>query len=303
MDDGGAGRFAPSPSGDLHLGNLRTALLAWLFARSTGRDFLMRVEDLDRVRPGAEERQLADLAAIGLDWDSDVVRQSERLPRYAAALDTLVAAGLTYECFCTRREIQQAATAPHGPDGHYPGTCRNLTAAQRQAKRDSGRPPAIRLRADVTDFTVDDLLHGRYTGLVDDVVLRRGDGVPAYNLAVVVDDAAQGVDQVVRGDDLLGSAPRQAYLASLLGLPAPVYAHVPLALNGAGARLAKRDGAVTLADQAALGLGPDAVRGVLAASLGMAGPGEVPSTDDLLDRFDPGSLPRTPWVFTPDEPA
>jgi glutamyl-tRNA synthetase len=303
MDDGGAGRFAPSPSGDLHLGNLRTALLAWLFARSTGRDFLMRVEDLDRVRPGAEERQLADLAAIGLDWDGDVVRQSQRLPRYAAALDTLVAAGLTYECFCTRREIQQAATAPHGPDGHYPGTCRNLTAAQRRAKRDSGRPPAIRLRADVTDFTVDDLLHGRYTGLVDDVVLRRGDGVPAYNLAVVVDDAAQGVDQVVRGDDLLGSAPRQAYLASLLGLPVPVYAHVPLALNAAGARLAKRDGAVTLADQTELGLGPDAVRGVLAASLGMAGPGEVPSTADLLARFDPGSLPRTPWVFTPDGPA
>ncbi|EME19399.1 tRNA glutamyl-Q(34) synthetase GluQRS [Rhodococcus triatomae] len=299
MSDG-AGRFAPSPSGDLHLGNLRTALLAWLFARTTGRSFLMRVEDLDRVRPGAEERQLADLAAIGLDWDGDVVRQSERLPRYAAALDTLVAAGLTYECFCTRREIQQAATAPHGPDGHYPGTCRNLTDEQRRAKRDSGRPPAIRLRAGVTDFTVDDLLHGRHTGLVDDVVLRRGDGIPAYNLAVVVDDAAQGVDQVVRGDDLLGSAPRQAYLASLLGLPVPVYAHVPLALNAEGARLAKRDGAVTLADQAALGLGPDAVRAVLAMSLGMAEPGEIPSTAELLARFDPGTLPRTPWVFTAD---
>ena len=297
MGDGGAGRFAPSPSGDLHLGNLRTALLAWLFARSTGRAFLMRVEDLDRVRPGAEERQLADLAAIGLDWDGEVVHQSQRLPGYAAALDTLVAAGRTYECFCTRREIQEAATAPHGPDGHYPGTCRDLTDEQRQAKRDSGRPPAIRLRADVTDFTVDDLLHGRYTGLVDDVVLRRGDGVPAYNLAVVVDDAAQGVDQVVRGDDLLGSAPRQAYLASLLGLPAPVYAHVPLALNSGGARLAKRDGAVTLADQADLGRDPDTVRGILAASLGLAAPGEAPSTAELLHRFDPASLPRVPWVF------
>lgn len=297
MGDGGAGRFAPSPSGDLHLGNLRTALLAWLFARTTDRAFLMRVEDLDRVRPGAEERQLADLAAIGLDWDGEVVHQSGRLPGYAAALDTLVAAGRTYECFCTRREIQEAATAPHGPDGHYPGTCRDLTDAQRQAKRDSGRPPAIRLRADVTDFAVDDLLHGRYTGLVDDVVLRRGDGVPAYNLAVVVDDAAQGVDQVVRGDDLLGSAPRQAYLASLLGLPVPVYAHVPLALNSAGARLAKRDGAVTLADQADLGRDPDTVRGILAASLGLAAPGEAPSTAELLHRFDPASLPRGPWVF------
>jgi glutamyl-tRNA synthetase len=297
MGDGGAGRFAPSPSGDLHLGNLRTALLAWLFARTTDRAFLMRVEDLDRVRPGAEERQLADLTAIGLDWDGEVVHQSQRLPGYAAALDTLVAAGRTYECFCTRREIQEAATAPHGPDGHYPGTCRNLTDEQRQAKRDSGRPPAIRLRADVTDFTVDDLLHGRYSGLVDDVVLRRGDGVPAYNLAVVVDDAAQGVDQVVRGDDLLGSAPRQAYLASLLGLPVPVYAHVPLALNSGGARLAKRDGAVTLADQADLGRDPDIVRGILAASLGLAAPGEAPSTAELLHRFDPASLPRVPWVF------
>jgi glutamyl-tRNA synthetase len=297
MGDGGAGRFAPSPSGDLHLGNLRTALLAWLFARTTDRAFLMRVEDLDRVRPGAEERQLADLTAIGLDWDGEVVHQSQRLPGYAAALDTLVAAGRTYECFCTRREIQEAATAPHGPDGHYPGTCRNLTDEQRQAKRDSGRPPAIRLRADVTDFTVDDLLHGRYSGLVDDVVLRRGDGVPAYNLAVVVDDAAQGVDQVVRGDDLLGSAPRQAYLASLLGLPVPVYAHVPLALNSGGARLAKRDGAVTLADQADLGRDPDMVRGILAASLGLAAPGEAPSTAELLHRFDPASLPRVPWVF------
>ncbi|MGW0174501.1 tRNA glutamyl-Q(34) synthetase GluQRS [Rhodococcus sp. NPDC003322] len=298
MSGDGAGRFAPSPSGDLHLGNLRTALLAWLFARSTGRGFLMRVEDLDRVRPGAEERQLADLAAIGVDWDGEIVHQSQRLPRYAAAVDALSAAGLTYECFCTRREIQQAATAPHGPDGHYPGTCRYLTTQQRQAKRDAGRPPAIRLRADVAEFEVEDLLHGRYTGAVDDVVLRRGDGVPAYNLAVVVDDAAQGVDQVVRGDDLLGSAPRQAYLATLLGLPVPTFAHVPLALNAEGKRLAKRDGAVTLADQQAAGRTPDAVRGLLGASLGLAESDEKPSMADLLDRFDPAALPRDPWVFT-----
>ncbi|MFD4467860.1 tRNA glutamyl-Q(34) synthetase GluQRS [Rhodococcus sp. NPDC058505] len=298
----GAGRFAPSPSGDLHLGNLRTALLAWLFARSTGRAFLMRIEDLDRVRPGAEQRQLADLTAIGIDWDGDLVHQSRRTGRYADAVDTLDAAGLTYECFCTRREIQQAVTAPHGPDGHYPGTCRDLTAAQRQEKRDSGRPPALRLRADLAAFTVHDLLRGPHTGLVDDVVLRRGDGVPAYNLAVVVDDAAQGIDQVVRGDDLLGSAPRQAYLASLLGLPVPVYAHVPLALNADGQRLAKRDGAVTLADQRAAGRDPHAVRGLLARTLGLAEPGERPSMPDLLDRFDPDVLPRDPWVFVPDAP-
>ncbi|MFC4606048.1 tRNA glutamyl-Q(34) synthetase GluQRS [Rhodococcus kronopolitis] len=297
--DAGAGRFAPSPSGDLHLGNLRTALLAWLFARSTGRRFLMRVEDLDRVRPGAEERQLADLADLGLDWDGPVVRQSTRLPRYGAALDELTAAGLTYECFCTRREIQQAASAPHGPDGHYPGTCRRLTASQREEKRALGRVPAVRLRADRTEYTVEDVLHGRYTGAVDDVVLRRGDGIPAYNLAVVVDDAAQGVDQVVRGDDLLSSAPRQAYLAGLLGLPVPVYAHVPLALNSEGKRLAKRDGAVTLADQRALGHTAEEVRTALAASLHIVPAGTHASVDELLAAFTPAELPRTPWVFAP----
>lgn len=294
----GAGRFAPSPSGDLHLGNLRTALLAWLFARSTGRRFLIRAEDLDRVRPGAEQRQLDDLAALGLDWDGPVVRQSDRLPRYDAAVATLVDAGLTYECFCTRREIQQAVSAPHGPDGHYPGTCRNLTAAQRADKRAQGRMPAIRLRAEKPEYTVEDMRRGSYTDAIDDVVLRRGDGVPAYNLAVVVDDAAQGIDQVVRGDDLLSSAPRQAYLASLLDLPAPHYAHVPLALNAEGKRLAKRDGAVTLADQRARGRTPEEVRAMMAVSLGMAGADDRPTTAELLATFDPNALPSTPWVFT-----
>ena len=128
-----AGRFAPSPSGELHVGNLRTAILAWLFARSTGRKFLMRVEDLDRARAGAEAEQLRDLAAIGVSWDGGVVRQTDREPLYAAAIARLTAAGLTYECFCTRREIQEAPSAPHAPQGAYPGTCRNLSAAEREA--------------------------------------------------------------------------------------------------------------------------------------------------------------------------
>ncbi|MFC9893022.1 tRNA glutamyl-Q(34) synthetase GluQRS [Nocardia sp. NPDC127579] len=288
----GAGRYAPSPSGDLHLGNLRTALLAWLFARHSGRRFVLRVDDLDRVRPGAAERQLADLATIGLDWDGPVQRQSERVAHYAAAIDTLTAAGRTYECFCTRREIQQAATAPHGPMGAYPGTCRTLTAAARARHLADGRPAALRLRAEISDFEITDDLHGRYRGAVDDLVLRRGDGLPAYNLAVVVDDAAQGVDQVVRGDDLLPSTPRQAYLATLLDLPVPHYAHVPLALNTAGQRLAKRDGAVTLADRIALGNTPEDVVGVLAGSLGYT----ASSPAQLLDRFDPARLPREPWI-------
>ncbi|WP_020111040.1 tRNA glutamyl-Q(34) synthetase GluQRS [Rhodococcus sp. 114MFTsu3.1] len=289
-----AGRFAPSPSGDLHLGNLRTALLAWLFARSTGRPFLMRVEDLDRVREGAEARQLADLRAIGLDWDGPVVRQSERTALYDDAIAHLTASGMTYECFCTRREIQEAASAPHAPDGAYPGTCRNLTAVERATKT---RPPAVRLKADVTEFSFHDDVLGAFHGQVDDLVLRRVDGVAAYNLAVVVDDGEQGVDQVVRGDDLLTSSPRQAYLASLLDIPAPTYAHVPLALNAQGKRLAKRDGAVTLEDQAALGLGPRDVLHLLARSLELAEADEQVSPGDILRRFDPQKLPTTPWVF------
>ncbi|NLG56351.1 MAG: tRNA glutamyl-Q(34) synthetase GluQRS [Rhodococcus sp.] len=293
----GAGRYAPSPSGDLHLGNLRTALLAWLFARSTGRGFFLRVEDLDRVRAGAEERQLADLAALGIDFDGDVIRQSTRTDRYDNAIDTLTARGLTYECFCTRREILEAASAPHAPDGAYPGTCRRLTAAQRAERAATGRQPAIRLAADITEFTVHDGLHGHYTGIVDDVVLRRGDGIAAYNLAVVVDDDAQNVDQVVRGDDLLSSAPRQAYLATLLGITPPTYAHVPLALNSDGKRLAKRDGAVTLSDQKALGYSPAQVLTMLAHSLGLAEADEEVTPQILLTRFDPVTLPRAPWVF------
>ncbi|WP_415972538.1 tRNA glutamyl-Q(34) synthetase GluQRS [Rhodococcus sp. 077-4] len=280
------GRFAPSPSGDLHLGNLRTALLAWLFARSTERRFVMRVEDLDRVKAGSEQRQLEDLAAIGLDWDGPIMRQSERREIYDATIRTLGAAGMTYECFCTRREILQAASAPHAPDGAYPGTCRDLTADQKAAK---DRPPAIRLRSQTNEFTIVDQLHGLFRGQVDDFVLRRSDGVPAYNLAVVVDDGAQGVDQIVRGDDLLTSAPRQGYLAKLLGLTPATYVHVPLGLNVEGKRLAKRDGAVTLRER------PDAWA-LITASLGMP---DARNAEELLEQWKPTLVPREPWVFDP----
>ena len=287
-----AGRFAPSPSGELHVGNLRTAILAWLFARSSGRRFLMRVEDLDRARAGAEAEQLRDLSAVGVEWDGGVIRQTDREPLYAETIERLTGAGLTYECYCTRREIQEAPSAPHAPQGAYPGTCRNLSDHERAAKR-AARPAAVRLRSAVSSATVQDLLHGRYTGVVDDFVLRRNDGVAAYNLAVVVDDAAQGIDQVVRGDDLLPSTPRQAYLASLLDMPVPEYAHVPLVLNDDGARLAKRDGAVTLADLAGAGFAADQVRDVLLASLGLP-PGPLA---DALPAFDPAALPREPWIW------
>ena len=197
-----------------------------------------------------------------------------------------------------------AASAPHpdpasGFDGSYPRTCRNLSDAEIAARHAAGRPSALRLRAARDAWTIDDEFAGSFTGAVDDVVLRRNDGVAAYNLAVVVDDAAQGIDQVVRGDDLLNSAPRQAYLGALLGLPAVHYAHVPLALNAAGQRLAKRDGAVTLADLADRGRTPEQVLGELAMFLEMAGPGEPVTPAVLLDRFEPGRLPRTPWIVEP----
>ena len=286
-----SGRFAPSPSGDLHVGNLRTALLAWLFARSTGRAFLMRVEDLDRVRPGAEEQQLDDLRSLGIDWDGDAARQSDRRALYDDAIDRLTDAGLVYPCFCTRREILDAPSAPHTPPGSYPGTCRDLTDAER-ARRSAERPAALRLRADVDTWTITDVLHGEFTGTVDDVVLRRNDGVPAYNLAVVVDDAAQGVDQVVRGNDLLTSASRQAYLATLLGHEPPAYAHVPLALNTDGQRLAKRDGAVTRTELEERGVD---VLAMIVDSLGLVGT----TPTELLDSFDPRQLPRDPWTVVP----
>lgn len=286
----GAGRFAPSPSADLHIGNLRTAVLAWLFARSTGRRFTIRIEDLDdRTHTAVAERQLTDLAAIGLDWDDEPQWQSSHPQRYDAVIDALRRRDLVYECFCSRKDMLNAPRAPHAPQGSYPGTCRDLTDSARSQRHGGGKPPALRLRSAATQFTVDDLQHGSYTGVVDDFVLRRGDGVPAYNLAVVVDDALAGVDQVVRGDDLLSSSPRQAYLGSLLGYAQPTYAHVPLALNADGKRLAKRDGAVTLAD-----LGAPRTFALIAESLERGG---ATTPGELLESFDPARLPRRPWVF------
>ncbi|MGO4146658.1 tRNA glutamyl-Q(34) synthetase GluQRS [Paenarthrobacter sp. YAF11_1] len=292
-----AGRFAPSPSGELHVGNLRTAILAWLFAKSTGRDFLLRVEDLDRARSGAEAEQLRDLQAVGVRWDAAVVRQTERAALYDEAIARLTADGRTYECFCTRREIQEAPSAPHAPQGAYPGTCRRLSQAEREIRRAS-RPASIRLQADVSEWAVEDQLRGNYVGVVDDFVLRRNDGVTAYNLAVVVDDAAQGIDQVVRGDDLLPSTPRQAYLATLLGLPIPEYAHVPLVVNHDGARLAKRDGAVTLGDLAAVGITADRVRNLILESVGLP----AGTLGEALPYFHPRSLPKEPWVWKTRRP-
>ena len=319
----GTGRYAPSPSGDLHLGNLRTAILAWAMARRGDKPFYLRVEDLDRVRPGAAERQIADLVTLGLDWDASpgasteriegaestegkkagVLYQSTRLAAYEQAVAQLHEAGLVYECFCTRREIQEASSAPHGAPGAYPGTCRELSKAQREERR-AQRPPALRLRAECTSYTVQDDFYGTYTGLVDDFVLVRNDGTYAYNLTSVVDDAFVGVEQIVRGDDLLPSAPRQSYLAQLLGLTQPRYAHVPLALNEEGKRLAKRDGAVTLPQLREAGVEIPTILGWIAASIpvynadGSAHSADVPvpNAAAILERFDPARMASEPWV-------
>jgi glutamyl-tRNA synthetase len=281
------GRYAPSPTGTLHLGNLRTALLAWLFARSAGSEYLMRIEDLDvgRVRSGLAARQLEDLAAIGLDWDGEVVVQSARGERYAAALARLD----TYECFCTRAEVREAASAAHGHVGLYPGTCLGLTAPARAALRAAGREPALRVRTGGVSAEFLDRIVGPYEGLVDDFVVRRNDGAFAYNLAVVVDDAAQGVEEVVRGADLLDSTPRQIWLAGALGLATPSYAHVPLVVGPDGRRLAKRHGDITLRE-----IPPADAVAWMARSLDLP---PARTAADLLPSFDPSALPREPTTF------
>lgn len=297
----GAGRYAPSPSGDLHFGNLRTALLAWLCARSTQRRFYLRVEDIDTQRSSAAaaRNQIQDLAALGLDWDGEILYQHDRFAAYEAALAKLP----VYECYCSRKDIQEAARAPHSIPGQYPGTCRDLdedTRARRRAQLAAqGRVPALRLRAESSSFRIYDTLHGEYTGEVDDFILRRGGNVGqgqdwAYNLAVVVDDAFQGVDQVVRGVDLLASAPRQAYLATLLGYRVPEYIHVPLVLNEAGARLSKRDGAVSLR-QLLETRSAGEIFCQLAESLGI----QANNPAQLLEHFDLREIPRKPYVWQP----
>ena len=290
------GRFAPSPTGPLHLGSLRTALVAWLFARSSAARFLLRIEDLDpdRSRPVFEAAQIADLRALGLDWDEHPVRQSERMERYGSALTALQADGRLYPCYCTRAEIRQAASAPHDdvPAGFYPGTCRELSAQQRRAHERAGRPPALRVRADGAVIEFDDRLLGPAGGPVDDFVVRRSDGVPAYQLAVIVDDADQRIGEVVRGADLADSTPRQILLARWLGLAVPRYAHVALVHGADGARLAKRHGGATLAQRAE----PlSATLALLAHTLGLARErAHVRAAAELLDEFDPDALPREP---------
>ncbi|HEV7573599.1 MAG TPA: tRNA glutamyl-Q(34) synthetase GluQRS [Thermoanaerobaculia bacterium] len=239
------GRFAPSPTGPLHLGSLVAAVGSWLFARREGGRWLVRMEDLDtpRVVPGSADEILRSLELYGLTWDGDVVHQSQRIALYDDALATLRAKNLVYDCGCSRADLARAASAPLGREAVYPGTCRDGLPAGRVAR-------AVRFRTSHEVIGFDDMLRGLVEEDVaaetGDFVVRRADGVYAYQLAVVVDDAVQNVTQVVRGADLLTSTARQIALQRALGLPTPAYAHLPLVLNPDGSKLGKRDGALPL---------------------------------------------------------
>lgn len=282
------GRYAPTPSGDLHLGNIRTALIAWLYARASGGQIALRVDDLDvdRCSEDLMFRQLDDLAWIGLTWDGELIRQSERIPEYAAAVERLRADGLVYPCFCSRAEIRAAASAPHGGgDPVYPGTCRTLDPAAAAERIAQGERHALRLRTPAGVERFDDFVHGAVAidvrAEAGDLVLVRSDGVIGYQLACAVDDGRPEITDVVRGEDLLPSAGFQRLIMRLLDLDAPAYGHVPLLLGDDGARLAKRHGAVTLREHRAAGLDPEEITGTLAGSLGL-GDGSPVALEDLI---------------------
>ena len=297
------GRFAPTPSGRMHLGNVASCLVAWLSARSAGGRMVLRIEDLD---PRAQSREAArlimdDLRWLGLDWDEGPYYQSERGELYAAAIERLGAGtrvrpglNLTYPCFCTRSELH-AASAPHASDGTYvyAGTCRNLPA-QEVARRSAIRPPATRLRVpDASDpagtVCFSDLAYGPQRETLarecGDFLVRRSDGVVAYQLAVVVDDGEMGVTQVVRGHDLLGSCARQIYLQRLLGYPEPSYGHVPLLVAPDGRRLSKREHDLDLGALRERYGRPEPLLGAIASRLGLSEPGEPVGARALVERF------------------
>ncbi len=292
------GRFAPSPTGPLHLGSLVAAVGSWLFARSAGGSWLVRMEDLDtpRVVPGAADEILRTLGRYGLAWDGEVVHQSQRLAHYEAALEILLKKGLTYGCACTRADLARVASAPDRNDpatpGVYPGTCRDGRPAGKPAR-------AIRFRVPPGFFTFEDLLLGPFSedvsAAVGDFVVKRADGPFAYQLAVVVDDAAEGVTEVVRGADLLSSTARQIALQRALGDATPSYAHLPLVLGPDGTKLGKRDGALPLP-----ALSEERARSTLSLALRILGQNPVDGTpgemlEDARRRFDPRAIPREPF--------
>ena len=303
-------RLAPSPTGALHLGNARTFLVNWLLARQQGWKIVLRIEDLDgpRIKRGADQQAIDDLRWLGIDWDDGPIYQSNRRERYGSAVELLLKQKLAYPCICTRKEVDSAASAPHAEDGAavYPGTCRDrFTSIEEAMRHSNGRQPAIRFdtRGKRIDFT--DVFSGPHHFDVErqlgDFVIAKGDGTPAYQLAVVIDDADMGVTDIVRGDDLLDSTPRQLLLYHALNLHdrIPRYAHLPLVIGPDGRRLAKRHGDTRIASYREAGVSASRVLALLAGGCGIGNTCVIALAGDLLGRFDMNRLPRSPIVFDP----
>lgn len=291
------GRFAPTPSGRMHLGNVFSALMAWLSVRSGGGTMLLRMEDLDpeRTRPEFAEGIRRDLGWLGLDWDRETAPQSARSAVYDGYFEKLRGMSLLYPCYCTRSRLH-ASDAPHGSDGQYiyDGRCRNLTEEERAAFH---RPPAWRVRVPDRVYFLRDRVWGDYSENLQkdcgDFIVRRADGIHVYQLAVVVDDGESGVTQVVRGQDLLSSAPRQMYLQDLWGFPHPEYAHVPMLVSADGRRLSKRDGDLDLGALRQRATAQE-ILGALAYAAGLI-PEEAPmAARDLVPLFAWEKLPKNP---------
>ncbi len=306
------GRLAPSPTGAQHVGNARTYLIAWLSARTRGGTIALRIEDIDspRVKQGAKQQSYFDLQWLGLDWDEGPIIQSERMGEYLSALVRLQRQELVYPCSCTRSDVERAASAPHreheGPV--YPGTCAGRRV--RDAQELTGRPYCWRFRVPLESPSFVDGFHGP-----THIDLRRVGGdfvvwkvpipsttvsLPAYQLAVVVDDAAQGVTEVVRGDDLLPSTPRQLLLYQALDLSPPKFVHVPLVVGPDGRRLAKRHGDTRLSALREAGVPPEMLLGLLARSCGWITAIEPITLRELLPLFHLETIPREPFVLTPE---
>lgn len=299
------GRLAPSPTGAQHVGNARTYLIGWLAARSRGGKVVLRIEDIDspRIKAGAAEQALDDLRWLGFDWDEGPIVQTQRLSFYREAFEALQARELVYPCTCTRSDVEHAASAPHleheGPA--YPGTCAGRRVADAAFLGD--RPFSWRFRLPPTTPAFDDGYRGHtqldLRQLGGDFVVWKSSGTPAYQLAVVADDAAQGVTEVIRGDDLIPSTPRQLLLYAALGLQPPRFTHVPLVVGPDGRRLAKRHGDTRLASLRAAGVKPESLLGLLAWSCGWLEKIEPILARDLLPLFRLEKIPRQSFVLEP----
>ena len=298
------GRLAPSPTGVLHMGNARTFLLAWLAIRARGGILRLRIEDIDgpRIQPEAAAETIEFLAWLGLDWDLEVWHQTRRTVVYDAAVERLLAMGIAYPCVCSRKEVLEAATAPHEHAFDampYPGTCRGRYESVAQAKRLTGRDPAVRFRVDADAVPFEDGFRGAQAGrIAGDFVIRKRDGGPAYQLAVVVDDAAMSVSEVLRGDDLLHSTPRQLLLYRALELTSPRVFHVPLVVGADGRKLSKRHGDTTLLGLRAAGWTAPRMVGTLAGLCGFVPAPTECMPAELLAGFDLARVSRSPVEFS-----